>query len=189
MTTVAAQIHHAPTFRCTARSRISAQVCALVILLCLLASVCTPIPRFHPVGLSILSKIARGRGTETCSRDFYNIRSPPSPARQVRDWLNFVFPSWNNHLPPDDLCCLTATHNVFGRLVNAAPGATDASVCTTETHCGDVSGEFVHIEQKAMPRWPIHYDRWARAIRYAFHMSSCTISFQNNTVDPGDLVV
>ena len=184
---VAAQIHHVPTFRCTARSRPCAQVCALVILFCLLVSVCIPIPRFHPVSSSILG---RGRGTETCSRDFYNIRFPPSPARPLRNWLSFAFHStWTHHLPPDDQCCLIATHNVFGRLVNAAPGATDDSVCTTETHCRDVSGEFVHIEQKATSRQPVHYDSWARTIRYSFSFSSCTASFQNNSVDAGDLVV
>jgi hypothetical protein len=70
--------------------------------------------------------------------------------RRIRAQLDIVFPDWDNHLPPDpgDSCCLTTTDNIFGRLVNAASGAADSDVCTVETHCDDVTGEFAHIEQK-----------------------------------------
>jgi len=115
--------------------------------------------------------IARGLEGEHCSSDFY---MGDSPVKRIRDKLHMFFPTWTNNLPPGNMCCLTATDNIFGRLVNAAPGAADSDVCTVATHCGDVTGEFAHIEQKDTSRDPANYDNWGNAISAAFVASSCS---------------
>ena len=105
-----------------------------------------------------------GRGSQ-CSLDYYNNNTPP--VKRIRNELNTVFTTWTNSLPPDSTCGLTATDNVFGRLVNAAAGASDDSVCTTSTTCGNVSGQFAHIEQSATARDSANYNGWATAMNRA----------------------
>jgi hypothetical protein len=124
----------------------------------------------YPLGPSIYLPIGRGRPGETCSIDCHNNNDPP--VKCICNELKAVFPTWKTHLPPDDNCCLTATDNIFGRLVNAAPGASDDSVCTTKSKCRNVSGEFAHIDQQATSRDAANYVGWAKAISNAFAASS-----------------
>jgi hypothetical protein len=105
-----------------------------------------------------------GRGSQ-CSLDYYNNGTPP--VKRIRNELTTMFATWMNTLPPDSNCTLTATDNIFGRLVNAAAGAADDSVCTTSTTCGNVSGQFAHIEQSATARDSANYAGWATAINRA----------------------
>ena len=112
-----------------------------------------------------------GRGSQ-CSLDYYNNNTPP--VKRIRNELNTVFPTWTNSLPPDSTCSLTATDNVFGRLLNAAAGASDDSVCTTSTTCGNVSGRFAHIEQSATARGSANYAGWATAVKRAVSITCQT---------------
>jgi len=73
-------------------------------------------------------------------------------------------------------CDLTATRNIFGRLVSGIPASgvcsdtpsipciTSGSTCPT----GGCMGKFVHIEQDPEYRLPTHYGDWENAINAAF---------------------
>ena len=73
-------------------------------------------------------------------------------------------------------CDLTATRNVFGRLVSGIPesdvcvnsGTITRNIRCTCTGTGGCMGKFVHIEQDPPFRLPAYYDRWASAINAVF---------------------
>ncbi|GIL88305.1 hypothetical protein Vretifemale_16223 [Volvox reticuliferus] len=78
--------------------------------------------------------------------------------------------SWAVHTPLDDLrCVLTATRNVFGRVVN---GVARADACTRSADEGvaagggrrDCFGAFVHVEQAEAARAPEAWHVWTTAL-------------------------
>jgi hypothetical protein len=73
---------------------------------------------------------------------------PDSPVRQVKFQLETaIWPARTIFLPSDNSCTLTATQNVFGRLLNGVP---ESSVCTLSSN--NASGEFIHIKQNSASR-------------------------------------
>ncbi|CAA7261050.1 unnamed protein product [Cyclocybe aegerita] len=95
---------------------------------------------------------------------------PDLPVNRIKAQLNGWFPPPRYHATPsDDPSCtkLTATDNIFGRLVNGVP---EADVCTTPaTRCGGSDyGQFVHIEQDSVSRDEANWGRWANVILGAF---------------------
>jgi len=90
------------------------------------------------------------------------------PVRRLKTALDAVFTSWTNSFPGISMCSKTGSDNVFGRLVNAQPGAASTAVCTVATRCEDVSGQFIHIEQDDEARKSVHHNGWATAISNTF---------------------
>lgn len=89
---------------------------------------------------------------------------------RIKGQLNTVFPTGTHATPADDpACTLTATRNLFGRLVNNVAAG---SVCTTAASsfgCGGANfGQFVHIEQELAYRNSVNYNNWANVITNAF---------------------
>ncbi|KAJ3502373.1 hypothetical protein NLJ89_g8917 [Agrocybe chaxingu] len=79
---------------------------------------------------------------------------PDLPVNRIKTQLNGWFPPPRHHATPaDDPSCtkLTATDNIFGRLVNGVPDA-----------------DFVHIEQDSVSREEASWGRWANVILGAF---------------------
>lgn len=68
-------------------------------------------------------------------------------------------------MPSDSSCGLTATGNIFGRLLN---GVALASVCTTAGTASGATGQFIHAEQATASRAEASYDEWTTAIINAF---------------------
>ncbi|KAJ7223370.1 hypothetical protein GGX14DRAFT_351733 [Mycena pura] len=87
------------------------------------------------------------------------------PIKRLTAELASKFPTWKVSLPSDSDCRLTATENVFGRLVN---GIAAQSVCTTFASADSATGEFVHIEQAAVARGEEAYHGWTAALLAAF---------------------
>ncbi|KAI9450932.1 hypothetical protein BJY52DRAFT_1125582 [Lactarius psammicola] len=70
-----------------------------------------------------------------------------SPVVRIKNQLDITFPpgpSWTNSLPSTSPCGLTATQNIFGRLLN---GIDESLVCRDGSDAARVTGQFVHIEQ------------------------------------------
>ncbi|KAJ4471568.1 hypothetical protein J3R30DRAFT_1095094 [Lentinula aciculospora] len=110
--------------------------------------------------------ISSGLGNSNSAISWYQDLSFDIPARRVRDIVRTVFPTWTASLPSDDpTCVLTATDNVFGRLINGVP---DNSICTTEADSSIATGEFIHIEQAIVSRKSDVYDQWGEVLRRAF---------------------
>ncbi|KAF9075539.1 hypothetical protein BDP27DRAFT_1415323 [Rhodocollybia butyracea] len=110
--------------------------------------------------------VSSGLGTSESSLAWYRNRTLDIPARRLRDEAKVLFPTWNVSLPSDDSSCgLTATTNVFGRLLN---GVAHASVCTTEATSGGATGEFIHIEQAIVSRVSDAYEQWGEVLRRTF---------------------
>lgn len=116
-------------------------------------------------------------GISASSLAWYQNPALDIPARRLRDTARVVFKSspptssWNISLPPDDpTCSLTATTNIFGRLINGVP---HRCVCTTEANSNTAgTGEFVHIEQSIMARQSTVYGQWGEVLIKTFQ-SSC----------------
>ncbi|KAF5384499.1 hypothetical protein D9757_006415 [Collybiopsis confluens] len=120
--------------------------------------------------------ISSGLGASPSSIAWYTNTTLDIPARRLRDAARSVFLSsssfpspsiWRDiSLPSDSSTCtiLTATSNVFGRLVNGVP---ENTVCTTaaEPLSGNVTGQFVHIEQAIVSREREMYEMWAEVFR------------------------
>ncbi|KIK61094.1 hypothetical protein GYMLUDRAFT_43196 [Collybiopsis luxurians FD-317 M1] len=128
--------------------------------------------------------ISSGLGTSSSSIAWYQNETLEVPARRLRDAARTIFLSsstlsnsfenaslWRNiSLPSDSPSCksLTATTNVFGRLINGVP---EDDVCTTaaKASSGKVRGEFVHIEQAIVSRQGGTngkvYQMWAEVFR------------------------
>ncbi|KAJ7073475.1 hypothetical protein B0H15DRAFT_792830, partial [Mycena belliarum] len=87
------------------------------------------------------------------------------PVKSLRAALAAAFPTWTVALPSDSACRLTATDNVFGRLVNGVPAQ---AVCTNASNAALTTGEFVHIEQAVVSRGSAAYLAWTAAIQAAF---------------------
>ncbi|PPQ99978.1 hypothetical protein CVT24_009557 [Panaeolus cyanescens] len=119
-----------------------------------------------------------GKGSSTCSSDNVFLSSglgsggtcynPTTlPINRIKAELNSVFPTGTHATPADDpACTLTATRNLFGRLVN---GVAAGNVCTTAGSCvGTDFGQFVHLEQESAYRSSTNYNNWITAITNAF---------------------
>jgi hypothetical protein len=91
------------------------------------------------------------------------------PIKRLKTELMASFPTWNVSLPSDSTCTLTATDNVFGRLLN---GIAEPLVCTTASTADLTTGEFIHIEQAKISRGVGAYDSWTTAFLAAFEPSS-----------------
>jgi hypothetical protein len=69
-------------------------------------------------------------------------------------------------LPSDDqLCDLTATKNIFGRMVN---GVTESNVCYSDAVKESVTGEFIQAEQNSLFAGPTRYANWRNALFVVF---------------------
>ncbi|KAJ6569235.1 hypothetical protein B0H19DRAFT_1024370 [Mycena capillaripes] len=87
------------------------------------------------------------------------------PIKRLKSELMATFPTWNISLPSDSACSLTATDNVFGRLVN---GIAARLVCTNASIAELTTGEFIHIEQAIISRESAVYSGWTAALLAAF---------------------
>ncbi|KAF9502252.1 hypothetical protein BDN71DRAFT_1485540 [Pleurotus eryngii] len=108
--------------------------------------------------------MSTGLGRSESSLAWYT--SPAdAPIKRLQSEALQVFTTWNISLPSDSSCGLTATTNVFGRLLN---GIAEEDVCVRDADATTVSGEFIHIEQSIMARSSEFYDAWAEAFNRAF---------------------
>ncbi|KAJ3730371.1 hypothetical protein C8R42DRAFT_5045 [Lentinula raphanica] len=115
--------------------------------------------------------ISSGLGTSPSSLSWYQNTTLDIPARRLRDEARSVFPSWTSSLPSDNpKCSLTATGNVFGRLVNGVP---ETDVCVSEASALTATAEFIHIEQAIVARQSNVYEKWGEVFRRVFR-TSCT---------------
>ena len=77
-------------------------------------------------------------------------------------------------MPTDSgTCDLTATREVFGRLVSGIPVSDLSSTITTNIRCtcvgtGGCMGKFVHIEQDPAFRLDVFHGSWASTINAVF---------------------
>lgn len=109
--------------------------------------------------LTLLSCI----GKSNYSKSWYD--NNDSPAKRIRDELRISFLTWTISMPSDPSSChLTATLNVFGRLLNRIP---ESEVCTRTANFHTVTGQFVHIEQTDEALLPINYANFAKAVNRA----------------------
>ncbi|KAF5391592.1 hypothetical protein D9757_002543 [Collybiopsis confluens] len=112
--------------------------------------------------------ISSGLGNSNDSVIWYNSQ-PNLPSRRLKGYASEIFPNFNVSLPSDDTACdLTATTNVFGRLINGVP---EQDVCTVAANTLTASGEFVHIEQSIASRDNAAHEGWGQAIRGTFPAS------------------
>ncbi|KAF7436401.1 hypothetical protein PC9H_003234 [Pleurotus ostreatus] len=108
--------------------------------------------------------MSTGLGRSESSLAWYTSPADAPIKRLQREALQ-VFTTWNISLPSDSSCGLTATTNVFGRLLN---GIAEEDVCVRDADATTVSGQFIHIEQSIMARSSEFYDAWAEAFNRAF---------------------
>jgi hypothetical protein len=113
-------------------------------------------------------------GRDASSVTWYNTVN--SPAKRIKSELTTAFPSWTVSLPSDttSTCDLTATNNVFGRLLN---GVTESSVCTLAANASTITGQFVHIEQADSALVPDNYLAFAAAMNRAI-ATTCAAGMQ-----------
>ncbi|KAF5343454.1 hypothetical protein D9758_011841 [Tetrapyrgos nigripes] len=122
-----------------------------------------------------------GKAASTCPSDTMFISSglefdPPYKETPQRNSIETdpisllaVFPNFTAPLPSDDPdCSLTATENVFGRLINGVP---EARVCKHAANASTATGEFIHIEQAIISRQSSNYEGWGEVIRRTFETS------------------
>ncbi|THU90206.1 hypothetical protein K435DRAFT_760478 [Dendrothele bispora CBS 962.96] len=126
--------------------------------------------------------ISSGLGASPLSSMNWYQTHPQAPALRIKDSFHQVFSGYTNFknftaaIPPTDpTCSLTATENVFGRLVN---GVEEMDVCTTAADASDsadggkedggVTGDFVHIEQAIQARQSDVYELWGEVMRRSF---------------------
>ncbi|KAJ7612635.1 hypothetical protein FB45DRAFT_759820 [Roridomyces roridus] len=108
--------------------------------------------------------MSSGIGSSASSVAWYT-DSTDRPIKRLKNALITFFAPWNVSLPSDSSCSLTATDNVFGRLVN---GIDASQVCTHAALANTTTGEFVHIEQVWQSISPDAYGGWAEALVEAF---------------------
>ncbi|KAK0201935.1 hypothetical protein DFS33DRAFT_1350997 [Desarmillaria ectypa] len=87
------------------------------------------------------------------------------PIKRIQKELKDSFRTWNISLPSDSFCTLTATKNVFGRLIN---GVDESNVCNEAAITDRSTGAFVHIEQAHMATFGNAYAGWREALLAAF---------------------
>ncbi|KAF9026156.1 hypothetical protein BDZ89DRAFT_1067826 [Hymenopellis radicata] len=87
------------------------------------------------------------------------------PAKRLRRELQASFPTYNVSLPSDTTCSLTATKNVFARLLN---GVAESEVCIEAATADKATGQFVHVEQAYHATLADTFDGWARALVATF---------------------
>ena len=75
----------------------------------------------------------------------------------------------------DPECNLAATTNVFGRLIDVI---SKYKVCQQAVSPEDISGHFIHIEQKTKERED--WNGWTRAVRKAFGLKRHCIKKEEN---------
>ncbi|KAJ7649446.1 hypothetical protein DFH06DRAFT_1331812 [Mycena polygramma] len=112
--------------------------------------------------------LSSGIGRSSASVAWYT-DAVDRPIKRLKAELGAAFPAWNVSLPSDSPCHLTATNNVFGRLVNGIP---EALVCTNGSTADITTGEFIHIEQAIISRESTAYAGWTTALLTAFAPSS-----------------
>jgi len=108
--------------------------------------------------------LSSGLGRSNASVAWYT-DAVDRPIKRLKTHLMAAFPTWNISLPSDSDCSLTATDNVFGRLVN---GIAEQLVCTDASTAELVTGEFVHIEQAIISRQAGVYSEWTAALLATF---------------------
>ncbi|KAJ7106442.1 hypothetical protein C8R43DRAFT_210629 [Mycena crocata] len=115
--------------------------------------------------------LSSGIGRSTSSVAWYT-DTVDRPIKRLQKELLAAFPTWNVSLPSDSACSLTATDNVFGRLVN---GIAERLVCTQASTADLATGEFIHIEQAIVSRGSAVYAGWTAALLAAFAPASTDI--------------
>jgi len=136
------------------------------------------VPRVHPTIYSCLvdlvrslslhesaiSLLSRKSGNSTNSKSWYT-NPTDRPIKRLKSQLDITFPTWTTSLPPENPCILTATKNIFGRLLN---GIEESRVCTNGSNKKLATGEFLHIEQDSMAREGSAYMGWTKALKNVF---------------------
>ncbi|KAH6915781.1 hypothetical protein BKA70DRAFT_1253756 [Coprinopsis sp. MPI-PUGE-AT-0042] len=109
-----------------------------------------------------------GPGNGQASHDWYH-GAVIHPVRRLKEALDVRLPPLPNttHGMPSvaNDCQLTATKNIFGRIVN---GRVPPTHCTMSAALSNVTGEFIHIEQTTALVQEEHYDAWAEALADTF---------------------
>jgi hypothetical protein len=109
-----------------------------------------------------------GPGNGPASHDWYH-GSVIHPVRRLKEALDVRLPPLPNttHGMPSVVndCQLTATKNIFGRVVN---GKVPPTHCTASAALSDVTGEFIHIEQTTSLIQEDHFAAWAEALSDTF---------------------
>ncbi|KAJ7651838.1 hypothetical protein B0H17DRAFT_958245 [Mycena rosella] len=108
--------------------------------------------------------LSSGIGRSAASAAWYT-DAVDRPIKRLKTELMTAFPTWNVSLPSDSTCSLTATDNVFGRLVN---GIAEQLVCMNASTAELTTGEFIHIEQAILSRGSAAYSGWTAAFLAAF---------------------
>ncbi|EJD54028.1 hypothetical protein AURDEDRAFT_110677 [Auricularia subglabra TFB-10046 SS5] len=113
--------------------------------------------------------LSSGLGRGPLSLKWYTDRVPrPIKSLQKALQSSAAFPDWTISMPSDDsTCSLTATTNVFGRLVNGVPLK---DVCRVSARPSATTGAFVHIEQSSGSRAADVYANWTTAILHTFRI-------------------
>ncbi|KAJ7022971.1 hypothetical protein C8F04DRAFT_1213430 [Mycena alexandri] len=112
--------------------------------------------------------LSSGLGRSNASVAWYT-DAADRPVKRLKTHLMAAFPTWNISLPSDSACSLTATDNVFGRLVN---GVAEQLVCTDASTAELATGEFIHIEQAIISREAGVYFEWTAALLATFAPSA-----------------
>ncbi|KAJ7210312.1 hypothetical protein C8J57DRAFT_1401105 [Mycena rebaudengoi] len=112
--------------------------------------------------------LSSGLGNSPTSVAWYT-DSTDRPIKRLKRELMSAFPMWHISLPSDSSCSLTATENVFGRLINRIA---EVDVCAGGSNARLATGQFIHIEQATISRQPEAYASWTTAILAAFASSS-----------------
>ncbi|KAJ7058731.1 hypothetical protein C8F01DRAFT_281409 [Mycena amicta] len=118
--------------------------------------------------------LSSGLGRSAASIAWYT-DTVDRPVKRIKQSLISAFTAAGHNftfsLPSDSECSLTATDNVFGRLLN---GVDVGEVCTRGASAEETEGEFVHIEQAIGVREDATgiYDAWAEALKGAFPLPS-----------------
>ncbi len=94
------------------------------------------------------------------------------PAKRLRRELQTSFPTYNVSLPSDTTCSLSATKNVFARLLN---GVAESEVCLEAATADNATGQFIHVEQAYHATLEDAFDGWARALIATFLVSTLIV--------------
>ncbi|KAJ7206967.1 hypothetical protein B0H12DRAFT_1206050 [Mycena haematopus] len=112
--------------------------------------------------------LSTGLGRRSSSAAWYT-DTVDRPVKRLKTELTKAFPTWNVSLPTDSACSLTATDNVFGRLLN---GVAAQLVCMNSATVDLTTGEFIHAEQAIISRGSAEYSGWTAALLAAFNAAS-----------------
>ncbi|TFK21850.1 hypothetical protein FA15DRAFT_672144 [Coprinopsis marcescibilis] len=112
--------------------------------------------------------LSSGPGNGAASHEWYH-GTTVRPVRRLKEALDANLPplAGTLHGLPSTAndCQLTATKNVFGRIVN---GRIPPTHCSNDATLASVTGSFIHVEQSDPIVLADYYDEWTNALVSAF---------------------